>query len=271
LKQQATLVGIQFTAQPGQKEHNLRRAEELMVGAASFNPDLIVLPEVFTTAGAYDQYMELSEEIPGPTIDRLAELARKLSSNVICGSIVERCDGRLFNTTVLLDRQGDILAIYRKIHLFSYYGSREGEVFARGNQAVVAATDIGSIGLTICYDARFPELYRALAQAGATIIASPSAWPYPRLEHWFLMHRSRAVENQVFYIAPNLVGMVGARRYLGNSLIIDPWGSVLACGGEQEGVVVVRIDLDQVDRLRGEFPLHKDYYPEAYRVRQRKP
>lgn len=269
MAQQVVLAGIQFTAQPGQKEHNLRRAEGLMLEAASFKPDLIVLPEVFTAAGAYDQYMELSEEIPGPTVGRLAELAKKLSSNVVCGSIVERCDGLLFNTAVLLNRQGNLLATYRKIHLFSHYGSQEGDVFARGDQAVVATTDIGTLGLTICYDVRFPELYRALARAGATIIACPSAWPYPRLEHWFLMNRSRAVENQVFYIAPNLVGMVGNKRYLGNSLIVDPWGSVLACGGEQEGIVVARIDMEQVGRLRAEFPFNEDYYPETYCVKEK--
>jgi predicted amidohydrolase len=266
LGKMATLVGIQLTTQPGHKDKNLQRAEELFMEAARFKPDLVVLPELFTAEGASERYLELSEEIPGPTIERLADLARQTSTYVVCGSIVERDGDQLFNTSVLVSRQGEIVACYRKLHLFSYYGSKEGESFSRGEQAVVAKTDLGPIGLTICYDARFPELHRALVDAGAEIIAAPSAWPYPRLEHWFLMHRSRAVESQVFYVAPNLVGWVGDMEFLGQSLIVDPWGSVLACGGEREGIIVARVDLGRVSALREEFPFRQDFYPEAYRV-----
>ncbi len=262
----ATFVAVQFTPRPGDRAFNVERAIEVAARAERYAPDLVVLPEVFTAAGAYDRYAELAEPVPGPTIKRLAELARRLRSNLVCGSIVERDGPRLFNTSVLLDRDGQVLARYRKLHLFSSYGSREASVFTPGEGLAVARTDIGVVGLSVCFDARFPEMFRALAAAGAEIVTSPSAWPYPRLEHWQLMHRSRAIENQYFYVAANWVGEVGTRRYLGTSMVLDPWGSIVAAAGEQEGLAVADVELDQVRHLREEFPLATLYRPEAYRL-----
>ncbi len=262
----ATFVAVQFTPRPGERAYNVERVIEAASRAERYAPDLVVLPEVFTAAGAYDRYAELGEPVPGPTIERLGELARTLRSNLVCGSIVERDGADLFNTSVLLDRQGQLLARYRKIHLFSFYGSREASVFTSGDGLAVARTDIGTIGLSVCFDARFPEMFRALAAAGAEIITSPSAWPYPRLEHWLLMHRSRALENQCFYVAANWVGEVGSRRYLGTSMVLDPWGSIVAAAGEQEGLAVADVELDQVRTLRQEFPLASLSRPEAYRL-----
>ena len=149
--------------------------------------------------------------------------------------------------------------------MFSYYGSKEKEYINSGDSAVVVNTDIGKIGLSICYDIRFPELFRALTYAGAEIIVCPAAWPYPRLEHWMTLNKARAIENQVYFISVNQVGKVThSRANLGHSMIIDPWGDIISSSGSNEGIMTAEIDLNNIDRLRKEFPVLNDKNNKAY-------
>ncbi len=255
-------AAIQMSAS-GDKAQNLERAERLIRLAAARNANLVVLPEVFNWRGRRADQPANAETLEGQTLTVMARLARELGIYLVAGSITERVDGQAksFNTSVLLGPDGARLALYRKIHLFDVdlpgrVTVRESDAKAGGGEVVCAATAIGKIGLSICYDLRFPELYRRLAWAGATVVTVPSAFTFPTGEaHWEILLRARAVENQCFVIAPGQFGpnVHGFSDY-GNSMIVDPWGRVLARASDQEGVVVAPLDFDYLERVRRELP-----------------
>lgn len=262
------VLGIQITPEIGNKEANLKKAKYYLQENSWFKPDLVILPEVFNTGVGKGQLLqELAEPVPGSeTSELMSGLALKYKTNIIAGSIMEKCsDEKYYNTSAVFGRSGEILGKYQKIHMFSYYGSNEGEFVTAGTSSTVIETDIGKIGLSVCYDLRFPELYRALTYAGAEIIVCPAAWPYPRLEHWMALNKARAIENQVYFISLNQVGKAGnARVNLGHSMIINPWGDIVASAGGEEGVMMAEIDLDMVRKLREEFPVLNDRNLNAY-------
>lgn len=263
------ILGIQSSPESGNKEGNLRRIEYLIGQNSWFNPDLIVLPEVFNSGAGFVQMQALSEFIPdGLTTEFISSLAEKYSTNIVSGSYIEKCpDGKLRNASVVFNREGKIIGKYHKIHMFSYFGSKEGEIISAGESICVVETDIGKIGMSICYDLRFPELYRALNDSGAEIIVCPAAWPYPRLEHWLTLTRARAIENQLFLIAVNQGGKHSENRInAGHSMIISPWVDALSSTGDYEGIIMAEIDLDNLKKLREEFPVLKDRKPEAYQL-----
>jgi predicted amidohydrolase len=193
----------------------------------------------------------------------MSRLARELKIHIVAGSITEQVVGetRCYNTSVLLDPDGGQIAVYRKIHLFDIdlpgrVTVKESDTKIPGAEIVTAATSLGAIGLSICYDLRFPELYRRLTFADAQVITVPSAFTFPTGEaHWEPLLRTRAIENQVYMIAPAQFGpnIYGYSDY-GNSMIVDPWGRVLARAADQEGVVVAPIDLEYQHRVRRELP-----------------
>lgn len=238
------------------KEQRLVHVEELMNQVSGV--DLIVLPEVWNIGYfSFDLYHEASETVEGETVSRMAQKAKSLGAYVLAGSIVERAGGKLFNTSVLLDRRGRIVATYRKIHLFGY-GSKERTLLSPGDKTVVVGTELGVFGLSTCYDLRFPELYRTMIDRGAEIFLVTSAWPYPRLEHWMALNQVRAFENQCFLISSNCVGQNRGKQFLGHSMVVDPWGTLLASGGGFECIVKAGIDLDVLHRARAEFPPLQD-------------
>jgi predicted amidohydrolase len=220
--------------------------------------DLIVLPEIWNVGYFnFDRYVEEAEELDGPTITRMSEAARAVGAYVMAGSIVERDEDRLFNTSVLLDPDGAVVGTYRKIHLFGY-GSREPDVLTRGDQVSVMDTAFGRIGLATCYDLRFPELFRAMVDGGAELFIVPSAWPYPRVEAWTVLNRARAIENQAWLISANCTGSLGGLAYCGRSVIVDPWGTTVAAGGDRPSVVTGEIDIDVARTARATFPALRD-------------
>lgn len=242
---------------------NRARAAELVGRAAGAGARLIALPEMFSWRGAPGEEAAQAEPVPGPTTDALAELARRYGIVLCGGSILEATPGggRLHNTSCLFGPDGALLAVYRKIHLFDVelpgrVAARESDVFAPGDREVVADTPVGRAGLAICYDLRFPELFRRLARRGAEILLVPSAFTAPTGEaHWEVLCRARAVENQCILLAANQTGPTrrGYAHY-GHSLIVDPWGVVLAQAGASEEVVVAEVDLASVARVRREMP-----------------
>jgi predicted amidohydrolase len=221
--------------------------------------DLIVLPELWAPGYfAFDRYADLAEALDGPLLGELAGWARKLQTHLHAGSVLERdADGRLYNTAVLLGPDGDLVLDYRKVHVFGYQ-SQEAKLLSPGNRADVADTPLGMVGMTTCYDLRFPELYRVLVDRGAQLVVVPAAWPAARLEHWRLFTRARAVENQVFLLACNAAGAQGDVRLGGHSVVVDPWGRVVAEAGEDEEVLVADLDLKLLTDLRTEFPVLGD-------------
>jgi predicted amidohydrolase len=218
--------------------------------------DLILLPEVWNVGYfAFEDYEAGAEPLDGPTISRLSDAARAAGAWVLAGSIVERAGDELFNTSVLLDRAGEIAATYRKVHLFGY-GSRERALLTRGRDVVVADTELGRIGLATCYDLRFPELFRAMADRGAELFGVVSAWPYPRVEAWTVLNRARAIENQAWLISSNCAG--GTPPCCGRSMVVDPWGTALGAAGDRAATLVAEIEPSAARSARDDFPALRD-------------
>ena len=220
--------------------------------------DLAVLPELWNVGYfSFDQYCKESDLLTGATLKRISAKACERQIHVFAGSIVEREGGNLYNTAVLFSPQGKVIATYRKLYLFGY-GSKERELLKTGNNVVVADTPFGRVGMTTCYDLRFPELYRMMVDKGAVLFLVAAAWPYPRLEHWHLFTRTRAVENLAFLVASNCCGVNQGVRFVGHSVVVDPWGVPVALAGDEEVVVKTEIDLSAVDRIRQTFPALAD-------------
>jgi predicted amidohydrolase len=241
---------------------NLARAAALVRTAAARGARLVVLPEVFCWRGRRAEESAHAESIPGPTTETMANVARECAIYLCMGSMLERSSqGRSYNTSCLLDPSGRIIGRYRKIHLFDVQlpgrvAVCESESRAPGDEVLAVPTELGTIGLSICYDLRFPELYRRLARAGAEVLLVPSAFTLPTgAAHWELLCRARAVENQCYLIAPDQTGTSphGHADY-GDSLIADPWGRVLARAGDGEGVVTAEIDRAYLAQVRRELP-----------------
>jgi predicted amidohydrolase len=217
--------------------------------------DLVLLPELWPNGGfAYDGWEASAQALDGLIVTALRDAARELGALVHMGSLVERDEtGRLFNTSVLLGRDGEILTTYRKIHLFGF-GEGEPELMTPGDDVVVH----DGLGLATCYDLRFPEQFRRLLDAGAEVVLLPAAWPAKRVAHWRLLAQARAVENQSYVLAGNTAGKHSGVEMGGGSLVVDPWGTVLAEAGTDEEVLVVDLDLEAVARTRSSFPILAD-------------
>jgi predicted amidohydrolase len=220
--------------------------------------DLVVLPELWPQGGfAYDSFEPTAEPVDGPTAALLAEAARHLGAWVHAGSLIERCAGRCYNTSLLFGPDGALVATYRKIHLFGFSGG-ETAVLTSGTDLVTADLGGTTVALATCYDLRFPELFRALLDRGAQMFLLPAAWPAPRIAHWSLLAQARAVENQAYVVAVNACGDQGAVTLGGRSIVVDPWGTVLAEAGQDEQVLRVDIDRALTAKTRADFPVLAD-------------
>ncbi|MFQ3294272.1 MAG: putative amidohydrolase [Halobacteriales archaeon] len=248
-------------------EGNVDRARSAIASGATDGADLVALPEIFNVGYfSFDQYRDRSEPLSGPTLSAMAAAAQDHGVAVLAGTIVEdlaRTDGPtpadegLANAAVLFDDRGNRQLVYRKHHLFGYE-SAEAELLVPGERLETA--DIGgfTVGVTTCYDLRFPELYRDLAEQGASLVLVPSAWPYPRVEHWRVLSRTRAIENQFFLGTINGSGTFDGTTLLGRSTVYDPWGNPLASTGDEPSIVTATIDPDRVTTVRDEFPAWHD-------------
>ena len=254
---------IQNTATPDLDE-NVAKLSSLIRDAAAAGADFIALPEHCTLmeprrAVLHDHAAPLDEH---PTLAHFKALAGELGRWMLIGSIPARSpDGRIANCSVLLDNGGRVVASYDKIHMFDVdlptgERFRESEDFQPGPEARLVDTPWGVLGMTVCYDLRFPQLYRALAQGGAQFLSIPSAFTKVTGDaHWEILLRARAIENGCFVIAPCQTGHHYAKRHTcGHSMIIDPWGKVLADGGEEVGFVMAEIDPARIDQVRGMIP-----------------
>jgi deaminated glutathione amidase len=254
------------------KEENKKTAEALIREAGSAGAQLVALPELWSCHGHDKVYRENAEPVPGPTTDFLGDLARELGVYLLGGSILEgRRDSELLsNTSTFFDPSGEMTAVYRKIHLFDVKVSEkeylESANIAPGSEIVAAKAGAATLGLSVCYDVRFPELYRLLALRGAEILAVPAAFTLQTgKDHWEILLRARAVENQAFVVAPAQWGQKADGRWTyGRSMIVDPWGIVLATCPDRNGYALATLDLDYLDRFRTEFPALANRRPETY-------
>jgi len=258
-------AAVQMTS-TGDREKNLATAVRLVNEAAGLGARLACLPENFAFMGREEERIAGAEAVDGPTVAALREVARARGLFVLAGSIAERVEapGKTANTSVLIGDDGAIVAAYRKIHLFDVNipdGARyaESETVEPGDKAVVVPTVLGRIGLTVCYDLRFPELYRQLGTLGAEVVTIPAAFTlYTGKDHWEVLIRARAIENLCYAIAPAQVGRHSANRVTyGNAMIVDPWGVVLARCPDGEGVCLAPIRRDRLEQCRRELPALK--------------
>ena len=264
---------VQLTAS-ADKSANLERAERLVARAASLGADVIALPEKWSGVGSAEQLHALAEPLDGgESVEALSGWARTHGVSIVGGSFTERREGRekLSNTSVVLAPDGSVGAVYRKIHLFDVEVAglvyRESEAEEAGTEPVVAEIEGWPAGLTVCYDLRFPELYRVLALEGAELVTVPANFTERTgRDHWAVLLRARAIENQLYVVAPAQVGepMPGRRSY-GRSAIVDPWGTVLAQAPDEETVIVAEIDRARVRDVRAKLPSLASRVPDAYR------
>jgi predicted amidohydrolase len=257
-----------------EKATNLEKAEKLVAQAAAAGADVVGLPEKWNVIGAADVLHETAETIEsGESVEAMRGWASTHGITLVGGSITERREGRekLSNTCLVFDPEGELVAAYRKIHLFDVEVGgltyRESEAEEHGEEPVVAAVEGWPVGLTICYDLRFPELYRVLALEGALLATVPAHFTlYTGKDHWHLLLRARAVENGFYVAAPAQVGETGiGRPSYGRSLIVDPWGTVVAQAPDEETVISAELDRGWLEEVRRRLPSLSQRRPEAYR------
>jgi deaminated glutathione amidase len=252
------------------KARNLAAAERLVRGAAADGAELVALPEKWNLLAAGPEQLAGAEPLDGPSLGAARAWARDLGIYLVAGSVSESGGEKAFNTSVMIGPDGEDLAVYRKIHMFDVDAGgvsyRESEHEQPGSEVVTAPLGDLIVGLSICYDLRFPELFRILALRGARMIVLPSAFTAATgRDHWEVLLRARAIENQLFVLAPNQLGPAPPHYdSFGRSAIVDPWGVVLATAPDEECFVAADLDLGAQDRVRESLPSLANRRPEAY-------
>ena len=265
-KTEIKITALQFCAEIGDKKKNYKKLEKQLSNIKK--TDIIVLPEVWNVGWACDKFIEASESIESSnTIKFLSQLAKNKNANIIGGSIIIKKNNRYYNTCPVINRSGELIATYDKMHLYSYYGCNEGDYLTTGESPVLVDIEGVKIGLTICYDIRFPEIYRAYRKAGADILVNVAAWSYSKPIPWEMMTKSRAIENQTYMVAINQYGSIENKDYnLGHSRIIDYNGNVLSEILDKEGIIETSIDLSKMHEFRGKCTVLNDI-KESYEVK----
>ena len=267
-------AAIQIDSQSNKKE-NLEKLDHFIdIAHKDFGAKLIGMSEMVNFAGEKNEEFTNAETIPGPTTNFFCKKAKQHKVWLHCGSILEKIPGekKLYNTNVFMNPRGEIVSIYRKIHLFdisldesvSFF---ESSTIKAGDKVTVVDTELGGVGFSICYDIRFPELYRSLTLKGAKIIFVPAEFTMPTgKDHWECLLRARAIENECYIIAPAQIGKKPAFQSYGRSLIIDPWGTVIAKASDKECVISAEIDMEYLEKIRRCIPCLEHRKPEVYKL-----
>ncbi|GAA0902534.1 carbon-nitrogen family hydrolase [Streptomyces thermoalcalitolerans] len=249
---------IQIAVNEGESVESRRRRAAALVREQA-GADLVVLPELWTTgAFAFEEFGREAEPLEGPTYEAMAKAASDAGVWLHAGSIPERDpEGPLYNTSLVFTPSGDLAAAYRKIHRFGF-DKGEAVLMSAGRDLVTVRLPETTLGLATCYDLRFPELFRGLVDAGAQTLVVPAGWPERRRAHWTLLARARAVEDQAFVLACGTAGTHAGVPQAGHSIVVDPWGEVLAEAGPGEEVLTADLDPARVTATREQFPALKD-------------
>ena len=256
---QLTCASIQFNISLGYIDANLDVATAALQRVAQKNCQLAVLPEMWSCGYDYRNMAELAKETPR-VLEELQEECRSLDI-VTVGSLPELDNGTVYNTAYVIDK-GELVGSYRKLHLFSTM--REDQFLGAGERSLVVETSVGKLGIAICYDLRFPELFRKLALEGAEIICLPAEWPKPRQEHWKTLLRARAIENQLFVIAANCCGVQGKLDFFGLSQLISPLGNILQMAEEENTELVATFDFSEMADYRKKIDILNDRRADIY-------
>ena len=250
---------LQFNIGLGDVDANLEKVKAAVGRTATQGAQLAVLPEMWSSGYDYKRLARHALETP-----RVVEAVCRMSAEhkmVIVGSLPEEADGNIHNTAYVIDN-GEVLDTYRKLHMFSTMG--EDRFLSPGDRSLVVSTSVGRLGVAICYDLRFPELFRKMALEGAEIVCLPAEWPKPRQEHWRTLLRARAMENQLFLIATNCCGVQGKLDFFGMSLLLSARGEVLAEGGESDTELIATFDAQEMIDYRAQIRCYDDRRPEIY-------
>ena len=250
MRKNLKVLTVQFEAVLGDKDANLKKLAKLLKENADAEADVVILPEVFSLGADYDNWQAQAEFIPGQTTMLLSGLAELYNTNIIGGSFIEKTyDGKFYNTCIVVDRSGAVVAQYRKNHLFAHNGSRENEFLDAGDSVINVELDGVKFGLALCYDIRFPELFRKMVQNGTEVFVIPAAFPQERIAQWNILNQARALENQAFLISCNQFGC---------SNIVSPKGEILAQTDVGEVVTQNIINLDEISKIRTNTPYLAD-------------
>lgn len=252
----------QMNVHLGDPNRNLATVRDWTAEAARRGSDLVLFPELWSTGYDLENAADYATPPTAGVFAAVADLARENQIHVLGSCLSELGAGQFGNTAVLHNPAGEIAATYSKTHLFQLMD--EHHYLTAGETPTLVETEHGRFGLTICYDLRFPELFRRYALQGAQVVFVPAEWPHPRLAHWRTLLRARAIENQMFIVACNRVGESKGTRFFGHSCIIDPWGEVVVEGGEDEMLLTAVVDLSLVEEVRAKIPIFADRRPELY-------
>jgi predicted amidohydrolase len=233
-----------------------------MAAEAAGQADIVVLPELWTTGYALRQVNEQAEDDSGATISGIVEIARHHKVTVVAGSLPLWRGGKIYNTTAVINSAGEVISHYEKMHLFSMTG--EQRFFTAGSSRSIFSLGDVVGGIAICYDLRFPELFRSLTMEGAQIIFLPAEWPTARAEHWNILNRARAIENQVYICAVNCVGEFHGKPFYGHSMLIGPSGELVAEGGDEQEIIYGDFDPELVTKVRQSMQIWQDRRSELY-------
>lgn len=264
MSQKINFAIIQMHVEVGDVAKNTVTLKKMMLEAVQANPkpDVILFPEMWNTGYALPQIHELADPNGEDTKEWIAEFAKAHQVNIVAGSIAESKDDGVYNTIYAFDRNGEIIGDYSKLHLFRLMD--EHHYLQAGDKLGKLTIDEVDAGMMICYDIRFPELFRTLALGGAKVMFVPAQWPNPRLHHWRSLLIARAIENQMYVVACNRMGVSGDSVFFGHSMVIDPWGEIVVEAGDEECVLTGELDLTLVDKVRATIPVFADRRPEHY-------
>ena len=246
---------LQMDIQERNKDENVKHGLELLAQAA-VGQDVVVMPEIWTTGYSLGHIEQDAETMEGPVIAAIKTIARENKCNIVAGSMPMKIEGKIYNTSVVIDRNGAILDYYSKFHLFGLF--HEERFFAPGKHLATYQLDGIECSNTICYDLRFPEMFRHLALAGAKMIFIPAEWPTPRGDVWKLLVQARAIENHIFICAVNCTGFFKGEPFYGNSMIVSPTGKIIVEGDEKEAILYGDIDLEDIKRVRNRINVLND-------------
>lgn len=265
-KEKINVLSVQMESAIGDKYKNFDKILTLTDKNITKDTDVVILPELWAVGWACEEFPKSAEPLNGDTVEFLTELAKKYNVNVLGGSFVRENEGKLYNTCPIINRKGELIATYDKNHLFSYYDDSEGTYITAGENPVIVDIEGVKFGVSICYDIRFPEIYRAYRKAGADVLVNMAAWPLSRKIHWDSLTCARSVENQTYMVALTQTGTLptGAKN-LGHSLIYDYSGNILSEIDTKEGTISATLDLPEMYDFRDKCTVLKDIH-EHYEV-----
>lgn len=265
----AGILTLQLKSIYGDKETNLKKVKHYIKFNSSKRLDLVVIPEFFATSTGYKENIE--PEDGGETIKTICELAKEYNTNIIAGSVVrQKSDGKFYNTSFAINRMGEVIETYDKIHLWNYMGGSEGNFTTAGNEIKISHFDFAKVGMSICFDIRYPMMYKELAKKGADIIVLPTAWLVPKelyesesdlkvaKEMWQSMNKIRAFDNMVYFVVSNQTKDISDSMCgIGNSMVISPSGQIMGMLDDKEGAFYTNIDMEVLKMYRQLFPIAK--------------